>query len=65
MDERSASHAIRQPRLISHEERTKKLSFDGGKQSEAQVAWAERFTKAGGKYILARSWDDVEKHLPS
>lgn len=32
----------------------------GGKQSEYQKQFEERLTKAGGKYILAYSLDDVE-----
>ena len=34
-----------------------------GKLSEAQVSFRERFEKAGGRYILAKSLDDVVTRL--
>jgi len=31
------------------------LKSDGGTQSDDQIAWQERFERAGGRYYLARS----------
>lgn len=39
------------------------IKRSNGKQSAEQVEWQERFEKAGGVYILARSIDDVSKYL--
>lgn len=50
--------AVKGGRAIAIEVKTEK-----GKQSEEQAAWAERFTKAGGMYVLARSWTDIENEL--
>lgn len=35
---------------------------DGGRQSLDQQNWQYNFEKAGGRYILARSLDDVINH---
>ena len=43
-------------KLIGIEVKTAK-----GKQSDEQIAWQEKLEKAGGTYILARSWEDVEE----
>ena len=34
-----------------------------GKLSEYQKQWRDRFEKAGGKYIVCRSLEDIQKHL--
>lgn len=34
-----------------------------GVQSAAQKDWQYRLTKHGGRYVLARSWSDVEREL--
>ena len=34
-----------------------------GKQSLEQIVWQEEFEKVGGRYILARSLDDVIENL--
>lgn len=34
-----------------------------GRQRLEQTDWQAKIQRAGGRYILARSWDDVEKYL--
>jgi hypothetical protein len=34
-----------------------------GRQSPEQIEWQLRIEKAGGTYVLARSWEDVEKEI--
>lgn len=50
--------AVMDGKIIGIEVKTEK-----GKLNEDQLAWAARFTKAGGRYLVARSWDDIEKAL--
>lgn len=34
-----------------------------GRQSDDQVEWQRKLEEAGGTYVLARAWEDVERVL--
>ncbi len=35
------------------------VKSESGRQSPEQIEWQRRIEKAGGTYVLARSWEDV------
>lgn len=39
------------------------VKSESGRQRPDQCAWEERIVKAGGTYVLARSWEDVAAAL--
>ena len=39
------------------------VKSETGRQSAEQIEWQAKIKKAGGTYVLAHSWEDVEKAI--